>query len=145
MTPERERLVRQSWAQVAPRVEEASRIFYDRLFELDPAARGLFGRVDMRQQGAKFMAMLGSIINSLDRAPSLVADAASLGRRHTAYGVRAEQYESVGAALIWMLDQMLGPEFTPEVRAAWMETYAIIAAVMKRAAGRGVAAGQPNG
>ncbi len=145
MTPERERLVRQSWAKVQPHIHEASRIFYDRLFELDPAARSLFGRVDMREQGAKFMAMLGSIISSLDRAQSLVSDAASLGRRHTAYGVKPEQYESVGAALIWMLDRMLGPEFTPEVRAAWMETYAIVAAVMERAAGGGVAAGRPRG
>ncbi len=143
MTPERERLVRESWAKVLPSVGEASRLFYERLFELDPAARAMFGHVDMREQGAKFMGMLGSIVGSLDRAQSLVADAASLGRRHTAYGVKPEQYESVGAALIWMLDQMLGEEFTPEVRAAWMETYALVAAVMERVSGGGVAAGRP--
>ena len=42
--------------------------------------------------------------------------------------------EIVGAALLWALEQGLGPDFTPAVREAWVETYALVANVMKAAA-----------
>jgi hypothetical protein len=35
-----------------------------------------------------------------------------------------------GAALLWTLEQGLGAEFTPEVKAAWTETYTALAGVM---------------
>ena len=38
------------------------------------------------------------------------------------------------SALIWTLEQGLGPDFTPEVREAWTATYALVAGSMKRAA-----------
>ncbi len=43
----------------------------------------------------------------------------TLGARPTAYGVRAEAYQTVGAALLWTLGQGLGAGFTPEVKQAW--------------------------
>jgi hemoglobin-like flavoprotein len=38
--------------------------------------------------------------------------------------------------LLWVLEQNLGEEFTPEVRAAWAEAYLTVATVMRRAAVR---------
>jgi hemoglobin-like flavoprotein len=58
-----------------------------------------------------------------------------LGCRHVSYGVRDGDYDAVGAALLWTLEQGLGEEtFTPEVREAWTSTYALLAGVMKDAA-----------
>jgi hemoglobin-like flavoprotein len=65
---------------------------------------------------------------------------AALGHRHVGYGVTDDQYELVGAALLYTLEQGLGPAFTPEVRDAWSEAYLILATVMRRAAGRTSAA-----
>ncbi len=45
----------------------------------------------------------------------------------------AEQYAPVGAALLWTLEKGLGPDFTPEVKAAWTETYTALAGVMSNA------------
>ena len=36
------------------------------------------------------------------------------------YGVKASDYQTVGAALIATLEKGLGADFTPEVRAAWL-------------------------
>jgi hemoglobin-like flavoprotein len=136
MTPEAERLVRETYPQLEAERMAAAQIFYARLFELDPGARALFDGVDMDAQGAKFVAMLGSIIRSLGEAPSLVGQVAALGRRHAGYAVHAEHFESVGAALIWTIERVLGARCTPEVRHAWGEAYALVAALMRRAAER---------
>jgi hemoglobin-like flavoprotein len=50
-----------------------------------------------------------------------------LGQRHKGYGVTAAHYAPVGAALLWTLEKGLGPDFTPEVKAAWTETYTALA------------------
>ena len=46
------------------------------------------------------------------------------------YGVTADQYAPVGAALLWTLEKGLGPDFTPETKAAWTEAYTVLAGVM---------------
>jgi hemoglobin-like flavoprotein len=35
------------------------------------------------------------------------------------YGVKPAPYDSVGAALLWTLEQGLGSKFTDELKAAW--------------------------
>ena len=56
-----------------------------------------------------------------------------LGRRWAGCGVKDRHYEAVGAALLWTLQQGLGPSWTPEVAAAWSEVYALLSAVMRAA------------
>ena len=46
-----------------------------------------------------------------------------LGKRHVRYGVTAEMYEFMGEAILYMLDKMLGKDFTPEVKDAWEQVY----------------------
>src|SRR3546814_20639091 len=80
------------------------------------------------------MATIGLAVSSLDRLPQLVPVVQDLGRKHAGYGVRDDHYDAVGAALLWTLEQGLGPDFTPETRTAWTEVYGILAGVMKEAA-----------
>jgi hemoglobin-like flavoprotein len=136
MTPEQHALVSQSWQQFEPTIRRAGARFYERLFELDPGAQQLFAGVDMVTQEQKLMRMLAEIVRVLDRPDELVSGVAALGRRHLQYGVTDGDYESVGAALMWTLEQGLGDAFTPEVREAWTEAYLLVATVMRRAAGR---------
>lgn len=133
MTSESQDLVRQSFARVAPIAPEAAAMFYQRLFLLDPTLRPLF-KGDMREQGRKLMAMIGTAVAGLDDLSSIVPAVEALGRRHATYGVRPESYDTVGAALLWTLGQALGDDFTPPVEAAWTEAYTILATVMKAAA-----------
>jgi len=136
MTPEQQDLVRESWQRFDPRPRGAVVQFYERLFELDPIAQQLFAGVDMAEQERKLMAMLAQIVQAIDRPEDLVSSVAALGRRHVHYGVKDADYESVGAALLWTLEQGLGDAFTPDVRAAWAEAYLMVVTVMWRAATR---------
>ena len=126
-------LVQASFAKVAPIAAAAAEMFYKRLFELDPTLSKLF-RGDMTEQGAKLMAMIGAAVRGLDRLDTLVPVVQKLGVRHTAYGVRDQDYDTVGAALLWTLEKGLGTEFTHEVRGAWTEVYGLLAQTMKDAA-----------
>lgn len=47
-----------------------------------------------------------------------------LGKRHVRYGVTPAMYEFMGEALLYMLDKMIGENFTPDVREAWKVIYA---------------------
>ena len=58
MTPTSQRLVRESFAKLAPDGIAATAIFYDRLFALDPSLRALF-KDDMAEQGRKLMSLIG--------------------------------------------------------------------------------------
>lgn len=133
MTPQQIALVQSTWSKVVPIQDQAARLFYDKLFEMDPSLRPLF-KGDMVEQGRKLMAMINTAVNGLTRLNEIVPAVQALGRRHVGYGVKEAHYETVGAALLWTLEQGLGPSFTPEVRQAWATAYGLLAGVMKEAA-----------
>jgi hemoglobin-like flavoprotein len=133
MTPESERLVRDSFAKVAPIAPAAASMFYARLFVLDPSLRPLF-KGDMAEQGRKLMTMIGTAIANLHRLDSIVPAVRDLGRRHGGYGVQPAHYNTVATALLWTLEQGLGDQFTPATRDAWVECYTVLARTMQEAA-----------
>src|SRR5262245_43278416 len=118
-------LVQKSWRQVVPNSDAAAAMFYEELFRLDPALKPLF-RGDMKEQGRKLTTMISTAVNGLRRIEDIVPAVQDLGRRHARYGVKPQHYETVGAALLWTLRQGLGDAFTPEVKAAWTETYTVL-------------------
>ena len=129
MTPQQVALVRQSFAKVIPIREQAAALFYERLFAIDETTRPLF-RGDMKSQGAKLMAAIGAVVKSLDRIDTMLDDLQALARRHERYGVREEHYASVGAALLWTLEQGLGSDFTRDAREAWATAYGLLSRAM---------------
>lgn len=129
MTERQLELVQSTFAMVAPISETAAELFYNRLFEVSPELRPLFGS-DMKEQGRKLMQMLALIVNGLGRFDRMVPAVEDLGRRHVEYNVTPGQYKTVGAALIWTLEQGLGEAFTAEVRGAWTTAYAVLASTM---------------
>ena len=81
MTPQQIELVRHNWLQVfAPR-ETAAQMFYEKLFELDPALRPLFEAV-LSQQSGKLFDTLNALVASLAEANALSSVAAPLQRSH---------------------------------------------------------------
>lgn len=133
MTPENIALVKDSWQKVLPIQDTAARLFYGRLFELDPSLRPLF-KGDMAEQGRKLMTMINTAIVSLDNLGPILGAVEALGRRHVAYGVTEAHYDTVGSALLWTLGRGLGEQFTQPVEAAWLDAYTTLASAMKQAA-----------
>ena len=126
-------LVQESFAAVVPIADDAAVLFYRRLFELDPALQRMF-RGDMTEQRRKLMQMLTAAVKGLDRLDQLVPVVEDLGRRHVGYGVADAHYDTVGAALLWTLENGLGDAFTAEVKDAWVAVYGLLAGTMKNAA-----------
>jgi hemoglobin-like flavoprotein len=135
MSPEQKTLVKNSWQKLAPLADTAASLFYDRLFETDAPIRSLFKATNLTEQRRKLIQALALVVNGLDNLDALVPTIADLGRRHAQYGVTDGQYDTVGAALLWTLEQGLGSGWTPEVKAAWSGAYTLVADVMRGAAG----------
>lgn len=134
MTPHQIKLVQTSFAQVAPIAATAADLFYGRLFEIAPEVRAMFPDDLSGQKKKKLMAMLGTVVAGLSHVDTLLPAVRALGRRHAGYGVSAEQYAPVGAALLWTLEKGLGTAFTTEVEEAWSSAYTMLAGAMIDAA-----------
>ena len=133
MTPAQKKLVQASWGRVVPIADAAAATFYGRLFLIDPTTRPLFRAADMARQRKKLMDVIGMAVAGLDRLDALVPTVEDLGRRHANYGVKDEHYDSVGAALLWTLEQGLGSAWNAETKAAWAEVYGLVSGAMRRA------------
>jgi hemoglobin-like flavoprotein len=131
MTPEQQMLVQDSFAKLAPISDVAATLFYDELFQRDPALRSLF-KPDMTEQRQKLMAMLATAVANLGEWERISAAVQALGRRHVSYGVKPTDYQTVGDALIATLDKGLGADFTPAVRSAWLACIGKVAGAMLR-------------
>lgn len=79
MDPERIRLVHRSWRIIVARADFAAKMFYDRLFELDPRARQPFVNTEAGEQERTLMQMLALSINSLSNLSELTSAIEALG------------------------------------------------------------------
>ncbi len=129
MTEQQLRIINESFSLIVPLGDVAATMFYMRLFETHPELRPLFTS-DMKIQGRKLMATIQTAVASARNPEVLHAGLQELARRHVSYGVRLQHFEAVGAALIWMLSEVLGEKFTREVREAWTQLYSEITGVM---------------
>ena len=132
MDQQQQRLVRASFAKVAPIADTVAAMFYERLFATDPTLRSLF-KGDMVVQGRLLMTILETAVENAHQLDQILPAVRDLGRRH-AHGVKAADYDTVAGALLGTLQQALGSEFTPAVRDAWVAWYQTLAGEMKAAA-----------
>ena len=133
MTPEQVDLVQSSWQKVTPISDTAADLFYDRLFTIAPDVKPLFPD-EMSGQKKKLMQTLGYVVAGLKNLDGIVQAVRELGVRHNDYRVEPQMYDSVGAALLWTLEQGLGDDFTPATAEAWGTAYGTLSSVMIEAA-----------
>ena len=129
MSPEQVVLVQRTARVLLSIGPDAFEAFYDELFRLAPDARALF-RTDRASQKLKLMDMIAILIGAAQDAERYQDIAQRLGDRHRSYGVVPEYYAAGGLALLACLDKALGPDFTPDVRAAWLALHADVSGAM---------------
>ena len=127
LTVEQQQLVTLSFAQIVPITHQATELFYQRLWEIAPETRAMFKSTDMETQGMKLMQTLGVAVRALHDLSGIDLFLYDLGQRHISYGVNKAQFALVKVALLWMLEQCLEDEFTPNMRDAWDAAYDLIA------------------
>ena len=135
MTPEQIALVQSGFPKVAAIRDTAAQLFYARLFQLDPSLESLF-HGDIEQQGRKLMDAIAAVVQALNDLDGILPAIQDLGRRHAGYGVDPRHYRTVGAALLWTLEQGLGDDFTDDARRAWAAAYGLLSSTMIEAGER---------
>jgi NAD(P)H-flavin reductase/hemoglobin-like flavoprotein len=127
------RLVRDSFAVVAPHTDKVAQLFYATLFSIAPATREMFP-VNMEVQRSRLLRALVHFVQMVDRPDELMPFLRQLGRDHRKFGVIANHYEAVGMALLAAVKQHAKAAWTDEVERAWAEAYTIMARAMLDAA-----------
>ncbi|HEX3480450.1 MAG TPA: alpha/beta fold hydrolase [Kofleriaceae bacterium] len=123
-------LITASFARIAPRAGEFCVRVYDRLFARHPELRPLF-RIEMAAQRRKLLGALVAIVDSLQAPDRLIPLLEDLGRRHAPFGVRPDDFDAVGEALLGAIGDF-DDQLAEAGAAAWARAYARIAQAMQR-------------
>ena len=121
--------VQLSFIAVALDSVETADMFYGRLFETHPELKGRFTG-EMKDFGHQPIEIIQVMIAGILSNDAVLPVVRELGNRYREYGVEVADYAAVAEALMWTLEQKLGDEFTPDVRNAWVNFYALIAETM---------------
>jgi serine/threonine protein kinase/truncated hemoglobin YjbI len=127
------RVVAASFARIAPRASEFCARFYERLFTEHPDLRPLFP-ADMTGLRRKLVAALIAIVNNLQQPARLIPLLEDLGQRHASYGVKPDNFDAVGGALLGAIRDF-DDQLDDAATAAWTRAYAKIAQAMQRGLG----------
>ena len=141
--PSQAQLIRQSWALAEPSADRVAQYFYAALFKRNPALRDLFPPM-MTVQRIRLLRALIQIVQVVDQPDKLTGYLRDLGRDHRKFDVTPEQYDDVGAALIYSLKLHLRNEWTPDVETAWADAFGVIKREMVRAADEAAGFGPPH-
>ncbi|OQS06762.1 hypothetical protein THRCLA_01214 [Thraustotheca clavata] len=136
VTLEHETLIRQHWAAVARGTsvfQPAKHItpakffyttFYSKLFERIPEARALF-RSSMSVQGRSLTGIV-STLASIIRSPDVVETTQNLALEHARFGATKDHYTAVGLTLLETLEYVSGPEWSIQIKNAYLTTYCFL-------------------
>jgi NAD(P)H-flavin reductase/hemoglobin-like flavoprotein len=128
------RLLKDSFALLAPRAAELAEYFYAQLFYRGGQEVSDMFPPLMSGQRDRLLGALTRIVTDVEDLEKLGEYLAGLGRDHRKFAVRPEHYDLVGQSLLATLEHFAGEAWTPELKAAWAGAYALIAKVMQAGA-----------
>jgi nitric oxide dioxygenase len=123
LTSHEEELITQTFAEIAPQVDKATDMFYERLFDVMPSTKEMFGDGEQRFE---MFNILATAVKSLSYAGDKGPDLTALGGRHVTYGVTLEQFDVVEQVLMWTFKQILGDSFTAQAHVTWVKVYGLL-------------------
>ena len=130
---EESELVLTSFAKMLPAADQAVDLLFDRLFELAPEIRSLLPD-NLGEHKGTLITVFETIISQLDDPDKLIPQLEEYGRAYGGYGLSDADYDPIGSALLWTLEQGLEDAFTPDVKAAWISVYEVVSGIMSTAA-----------
>lgn len=119
-------LVQITFAGVEREGERASAMFRGRVAEIAPRLVPVLP--------AEPVAALGAVVAELHDLHEVVRRAQRLAETHVARGGDVGDVAAVRIALLWTLEQLLGPAYDADVRNAWAATSGALVTVMIGAA-----------
>lgn len=113
-------VVQESFEAVKLNSNRFTRVFYDRLFELQPEAKEYFSK-DIRDQRKRFFKAMEFIIFHIDEPHLVVAKVNKVKFWPDIYNVKKDGHYIFFSTFIYTLSAALGSDFTPYVRHCWVE------------------------
>ena len=104
--------------------------FYERFFTLSPEARPMFHHITISAQGRLLAGVISSALGLLQNKDQLHKRLAAMTQKHSMKGVKACQYGTMGSALIWAMDLVLGSDFTDDCKVAWTRVYSFLISII---------------
>ena len=133
MTPSDIEKLQHSFGTMVPKKDQIAETFYRRLFEVAPGVRPLF-KGSIEEQGQKLVMALKQIVMSLKSPKELTDFLTNLSQRHVGYGAVAAHYPVVGEVLLATFAEVMGDDFTPELKELWATAYGAVSDAMISAA-----------
>lgn len=124
-------LLKASFKLLLEREPHIPRHFYEVLFKLHPDMAPLFH--SRTRQEAMLAKTLVAIMDRVDDAPWLDEQLALLGKRHQQMPIKPEMWDWFRDSLMITFEEIAGPEWTPEIEAAWTIGLADITAKVRKA------------
>lgn len=133
LTDDQRQILRIAFDPLMPLPKKFALDMFENLFRLDPALEESF-RADLDQQAMPFAQALSSgVVHLIDEG--LISDSVrQLGVRLRAHGLLERDYDTFNRALLELFEKRLGPDLTPEARAAWNEAWELLSTAMQKAA-----------
>lgn len=97
--------------------------FYERLFGAHPEVQPMFKRNSTGAQQKMFAQKLCAIVDAFDDPELLRAEARKIAQTHADYGVAAEMYAWIGAALVGALRESAGASWSDDAERVWQGAY----------------------
>src|SRR5712691_8896444 len=112
------RLVKESFAVIEGRAQEAMEHFFAWLFVRHPEIRAMFP-LAMSAHRERVFGALARIVWTLDSPAALCAYAGQLGREHRKFGVKDKHYEAFFGALLATIRHFSAGAWTAGIQTAW--------------------------
>ncbi|BAY22103.1 globin domain protein [Calothrix sp. NIES-2100] len=123
-----------SFEKIKPCGDEFAASFYENLFKAHPEMKPLFTKTDIKNQEKKLLNSLVLVVENLRAPEALGSVLKALGARHVSYGIIPKYYRPLGEVLLVTFEQYLQPNWTPEIKKAWLDAFRAITALMLKGA-----------
>jgi len=122
--------LRESFELVAPRADQLSERFYEKLFEDYPDLLRYFTHTDFSEQRGKLIQALVLVLKSLENPSALTKVLHQLGGQHGEMGIREDDYPPVTKTLLSVLGEYAGEAWNEELEETWRQALEAVATIM---------------
>jgi hemoglobin-like flavoprotein len=120
LSPLHRHLVRRTFMQLVTHKEQSTKLFHQRLNELNADLLSVFAGDDATQPH-RAIEMLALVISLLDNRATLRTQVKAI--RAQQQHITDEHFRQAGEALLWVIEQQLGNTFTGDIQRAWQAFY----------------------
>ncbi|CAK7237620.1 hypothetical protein SBRCBS47491_010047 [Sporothrix bragantina] len=132
LTYKQSKLVQETLPALRQHGEQIASMFYATMLEEHPELKNHFNTVNQAngRQPRALTSIIIAFAANISHTSELIPKLERVCHKHCSLGIQPDQYAIVGEYLIKAFKAVLGPAMTPEVQAAWMDAYCVLARMM---------------